>query len=272
MNRIRPVRWLLAVLAAVLAAVAVAVQAQTVRIGGTGSAMGTMKAAIAAYQKAHPGAEFTLVPGLGSGGGIQAVVGGALDIALSGRSVKPADKAENLTQIELARTPLVFASAKAHPGFRLDQVVQIYAGTVEAWPDGARLRLVLRPESDSETALLRGISPDLDRALTAAQARKGLQVAITDTDMADALEQVPGSFGSSTLALIVSEQRRLKPLRLDNAEPSVKALASGAYRHYKPLYLITAATVSPTARDFIAFLKSKSGAKLMSANGYLPLE
>lgn len=256
---------------ALFALFTLAAEAASVRIGGTGSAIGTMKAAAAVYQQAHPGTEIVIVPALGSGGGIKAVAAGALDIGLSGRPLKPDERAQNLSQIELARTPFVFASAKPHPGFTLHQIAQIYAGTLTSWPDGSPLRVILRPESDSETALLRAISPEMSAALSAAQARRGLHTAATDPDMADALEQIPGSIGSSTLALIVSERRRIKPLPLNHVSPGLETLAGGAYPYHKPLYLVTAPAVSAAARDFIAFLQSRAGAKLLARNGYLAL-
>ncbi len=255
-----------------LSCVALSAGATQLKLGGTGSALGTMKVLAAAYRQAHPGTEILIVPALGSGGGIKAVAVGVLDIGLSARALKPAEIAQNLTQAELARTPFVFASMKSHPDFSLSQIVRIFDGTLSRWPDGSPLRLILRPESDSDTPLLRTLSPGMNRALGAAQARPGLYTAPTDHDMADALEKVSGSIGSTTLALIVSEQRRLNPIPLDKVAPSVATLASGAYPYSKPLYLVTAPGVSAAARDFIAFLNSPQGAEILARNGYLALE
>ena len=255
-----------------LSCVALSAGATPLKLGGTGSALGTMKALAAAYQKAQPGTEILIVPALGSGGGIKAVAAGALNIGLSGRALTPAETAQNLTQTELARTPFVFASTKSRPGFSLSQIVRIFDGTLSHWPDGSPLRLILRPDSDSDTALLRTLSPEMNRAVSTAQARPGLYTALTDPDMADALENVPGSIGSTTLALIVSEQRRLNPIPLDKVVPSVATLASGAYPYAKPLYLVTAPGVSAAARDFIAFLKSPPGEVILARNGYLILK
>ena len=54
--------------------------------------------------------------------------------------------------------------------------------------------------------------------------------------------------------------------------PSVAALARGKYPYYKPLYLVTTQSPSETARAFIAFTRSKQGAKILLDNGYLPLD
>ena len=246
--------------------------AERVRIGGTGSAIGTMQMMADAYQKVRPDVSVEVIPALGSGGGIKAVAAGVLNIGLSGRPLKPAERAQNLNQLEFARTPLVFASLKPYPGLTLAQVVQIYDGTISTWPDGSTVRLVIRPESDSETTLLRAISPEMNQALTVAHTRAGLHTAMTDPDMADALEKVPGSIGSSTLALILSENRLIKPIPLNGIVPSVSTIKNGTYPYTKPLYLVTSAALTPDARDFIQYMKSKAGIKLLLRNGYLVLD
>ena len=246
--------------------------ADTIKIGGTGSALGTMKILADAYRVSHPDTQIVVVPALGSSGSIKAVAAGVLDIGLSGRPLKPAEREQNLAEREVARTPLVLASMRAHAGFTLSDIARIYGGTLQAWPDGSPLRPILRPESDSETALLRAMSPEINRAMTIAYARPGVHIAITDQDSADAIEQIPGGLGTSTLALILSEQRTINALPLNGVAPSVAALMRGSYPYFKPLYLITPQNPSGPARAFAAFIQSRQGARILSDNGYLPLQ
>ena len=158
---------------------------------------------------------------------------------------------------------------RSHAGFTLSEVAGIFSGTLKTWPDGSPLRPILRPEADTETQLLRAISPEIDRALTIARARQGVHTAITDQDSADAIERVPGALGTTTLALILSERRKIKILPINGAAPSVSALARGAYPYFKPLYFVTPHDASEPVRAFIAFIQSKQGAKILSDNGYL---
>lgn len=246
--------------------------ADPVKIGGTGSALGIMKILAEAYQASSPGTQIVLVPALGSSGGIKAVAAGVLDIGLSARPLKPAERGWNLAEREIARTPLVLASMRQHAGFTLNDLARVYDGRLSSWPDGSPLRPILRLESDSETALLRAISPELDRALTAAHARPGMHVAIVDQDSADAIERIPGALGSTTLALILSEQRRIKALPLNGVAPSVKALERGQYPYFKPLYFVVSSRPSQQARGFAAFVESGQGMRILSDNGYLPLK
>lgn len=246
--------------------------ADTLKVGGTGSALGTMKILAEAYRASRPDTQIMVVPALGSSGSIKAVAAGVLDIGLSGRPLKPAEREQNLAEREVARTPLVLASMRVHSGFTLSDIVRVYDGTLQTWPDGSPLRPILRPESDSETALLRAISPEIDRALTTAHARPGVHIAITDQDSADAIEHIPGGLGPSTLALILSEQRKIRALPLNGVAPSVAALRRGSYPYFKPLYLVTPQNPSGPARAFAAFIQTRQGARILSDNGYLPLQ
>ncbi len=246
--------------------------ASTVRIGGTGSALGTIKILANAFEASRPDTKIIVVPALGSSGSIKAIAADALDIGLSGRPLKPTERAQSLTEREIARTPLVLASMRAHSGFRLSDIARIYDGRLQTWPDGSPLRPVLRPESETETALLRAISPEIDHAVAVAHARPGVHIAITDQDSADAIEKIPGALGTSTLALILSEQRKIKALPLNGFAPSVAALARGSYPYFKPLYVITPQNPSESARAFAAFIQSWQGARILLNNGYLPLK
>lgn len=246
--------------------------AATVRIGGTGSALGVLTILKNAFQAGHPDTKIIVIPALGSGGGIKAVAAGALDIGLSGRQLKPTERGQSITEQEIARTPLVLATMRTHAGFTLNELTQIFDGTLRTWPDGGILRPILRPETESDTQLLRAISPEINRSLTAAHARQGVHIAITDQDSADAIERIPGALGTSTLALVLSEQRKIKVLALNGVTPSVTALAREDYPYFKPLYLIARQNPPAAVRAFMLFIGSAQGTKILRDNGYLPMK
>lgn len=244
----------------------------TVKIGGTGSALGVLAILKTAFQTGHPDTKIIVVPALGSGGSIKAVAADALDIGLSGRPLKPTERAQSLTEQEIARTPLVLATMYPHAGFSLNELARVLDGTLRTWPDGSILRPILRPETESDTQLLRAISPRIDRSLTIAHARPGVHVAITDQDSADAIEQIPGALGTSTLALVLSEQRKINVLALNGVAPSVPALARGDYPYFKPLYLVARPNPPAAVRAFVQFIRSVQGTKILRDNGYLPIK
>src|SRR3990172_8918567 len=78
------------------------------KIGGTGSAIGTMQEMAKAFRKKFPDVEFVFVPHLGTRGGIKAVLDGAIDIGLSGRSLNEAERKQGGRGFEYARSPVIF--------------------------------------------------------------------------------------------------------------------------------------------------------------------
>jgi phosphate transport system substrate-binding protein len=245
-------------------------QAQTIKIGGTGGALGTIGVLVEAFKKSHPEAKVIVVPGLGSGGGRKALLGGAIDIAVTSKAGKDAEKLEGAVAVLLGRTPFVFATSKKNPASALttQELVDIWNGKTTTWPDGSRLRLILRPENDSDSDVLKKISPAMEQAVKSALSREGMKIAITDTEGTDALEVIQGALGTSTSALLISEKRPLKALSLNGVAPSTKTIANGAYPLFKSIYMVTAAKPSELTVEFTRFLRSSSGREILAQLGH----
>jgi phosphate transport system substrate-binding protein len=244
------------------------IQAETLKIGGSGGAIETMRLLGTEFRKNRPDTNIVIVPSLGSGGGIKAVLAGAIDVAVSSRSLKAAE--QDAVAVEYGRTPLVFvvSSRTKASTITLRELVAIYKGDTKTWPDGNALRLVLRPESESDIDILKGISPEMNDAVKAALVREGMLIAMTDQDNADHLEKIPGAVGTTTLAQILAERRGLKPLTLEGAAPSPRALANKTYPYYKVLYIVTSPKSGPLARKFSEFVRSPAGQAMLARNGY----
>lgn len=245
----------------------------TIRIGGTGTALGSFRELSNAFKKKHPGVNFIILPSLGSGGGIKAVNEGALDIGLSSRPLQDMEILQGAVSVEYARTPFVFAAAMKTEGinYTLEDMVRIFSGETRKWPDGTPIRVVFRPELDMDTIILRGMSPEMDKALTKSLSQEGKMVAITDQEGADIIEKVRGAIGTSTLAQIISEKRPLHTLTLNGVMPDMKNLADGSYKYYKTLYIVTGGKSVPAAKYFIKFINSREGKAVLTKTGHLPL-
>ena len=244
------------------------------KLGGSGSCLGTMQLLAVAFQKSHPDVQITVVPSLGSSGGIKAVSAGALDIGLSARPLKEDERRLGVTAIEYGRTPFVIATASSNyaSGITTAQLENIYAGKLTTWPDGKPLRLVLRPASESDNDILKGMSPNMRVAVSYALGRKGIAQAFTDQDNADAIEKIPGTVGTTTLAQILAERRALKALSLNGATASPETIAGGNYPYYKTLFMVTSSEAKPLAREFVTFVRSQEGRAILIQNGHWATE
>jgi phosphate transport system substrate-binding protein len=266
----RPGRGALPAAALICALAAAGARAEEIRIGGTGAGMGTMRVLADAYAKRDPAAKITLLPSVGSGGGIKAVLAGAIQIAVSARPVNEAEAKAGAVDIEYGRTPFVFATPQGTraTGLTTQNLIDIYAGALDQWPDGTKIRLVMRPAGDSDSEIIRGMSPAMREAATKADQRKGAVFCVTDHEAADSLEMIPGALGPSTLALMLSEQRRLKALALNGVTPDAKSIADGSYPLQKQLRIVTSPKTSAKAHAFVAFVRSSAGQEILRQNGH----
>lgn len=252
---------------------ALATAETVIKIGGSGGALGSMKRLAETFMRSHPGVKIQVLSSLGSSGGIKALMAGALDLAVSGRPLKDDEKANGVTEIQYARTPFVFVVhyKVAKSAVTTHELEQIYGGQLPDWPDGSRIRLVIRPEGDSDTKLLRSISPAMDLAVKSAIGKAGMNFAVTDQDSIDMVAKVPGSLGGATLSQIMTERPPVKILAYNGVKPDVKAMAKGRYPLSKPLYLITMNKSAAAVREFAAFVRSPAGKRILANSGNQPI-
>jgi len=264
----------LKVLLVVAAVFASSAQAESVvRVGGAGSGLGAMKILAGAYEKAHPGVRIQLFPSLGSSGGIKALLTGALDLAISARPLKREERKAGAVQREYARTPLLFAANNSvrKADLTTRELEKIYLGQMLTWPDGSQIRLVLRPDGDTDTQIVKGISAAMERAVKAAAARPGMILAVTSQECSDTLANVSGALGPSTLTEIIAERRSPQVLSYNGVRPTLKALADGSYPLVKPHYLVTMSKTPAAAQQFALFVATAQGRALLAKTGNLVL-
>ncbi len=249
------------------------IRAEVVRIGGTGSGLETMNILAKSFQSKNPNFQFEVVPSLGSSGGIRAVSSRFIQIAVSNRLPKPAEAMAGMQSIEYAKTPFVFVTSKSGVNnLKLTEIADIYAGRQIKWSDGSPVRLVLRDLGDSDNTVLAAMSPEMKEAMLMAHKRKGMRIALSDQESIDAIDELSGSIGASTLALVHAEKRRAKVLSVNGVEPTIANLKNGRYPYSKDLYLIYLETnISVEVKRFLLFIRSAEGQRLMTQVGNLPV-
>jgi phosphate transport system substrate-binding protein len=258
------------VLALLLARSGAAEAVEVMKIGGTGAALGSMLLLADEFSRSNPDIKINTLANLGSAGSVKAVSSGAIDLAVTSRALTLSESKLGVSQLEYARTPFVFAvSAKsAVSAITRQELADIYAGKMTKWPDGKAIRVVLRPPSDIDSAMVKGFTAALGQGLPAAEKRPGVRFAVTDQDAASDLERIPGAIGPSSLALILSEGRALRALKLDGVDPTPANAATKAYPLYKQLFFVTGATRTAAAGRFVAYVRSPAGRKILEDHGH----
>lgn len=242
-------------------------------IGGTGASLGTMRRLGEAFRDENPGVQLVLPNSLGTTGGLRAVIAGAIDIATSVRPVTAEEAAAGARSVQYARSPFGFVTSHRNPPTDLTtaDIVDIFAMKRRTWPDGTPIRVVLRTRRDGDSLFIIERFPATEAVLDATHAKQILPVAQTDQINLDMAEKLEGSFTTSTIAAVISEERNLRILRLDGVAPTLDAIASGAYPHVRPLYFVTTATTSEAGHAFVDFVRSPRGAEILVRCGNAPV-
>jgi phosphate transport system substrate-binding protein len=248
---------------------------ETITMTGTGASIGTMQLMAKYFQKKHPGVTVNVLPSIGSTGGIKAVKEDKIDIGLSFRPLKPEERSEKIIEEPYGRTAFIFGVQDSNPakGFTLTEIEEIYAGKRKTWPDGTPIRLILRPASDGYTEYLAKITPGLKSASEKARSVPGVFVGNTAQDAAIKIEKTPGSFGTTSISLIAAEKRKIKALTVDGAAPTISNVSTGKYPYATTLSLVYKRDkYKGSLKDFIEFIYSRDGQKLLSDNGHVFLQ
>ncbi len=248
--------------------------AEKLLLGGSGSTTALVKLLADAYNKKNPQDMVTVAPALGRSGGIKALQAKSIDIALMAKPLTESERQlTSAVNTEFARTPVVFAIATSNPknDITLSEIEALYTTPDLNWPDGTRVRLVLRPSTDIDSEIVSGISTGVANALVTAAARPGALIAATDEDAITAIQRLPGAFGVTTLGQILVDKRPLKALSIDLKVPSAAAIKSGSYPYFKRHFFAVPQSTSVGAgaitKRFLAFVFSAEGQNLLATHG-----
>ncbi|GAB4374157.1 MAG: substrate-binding domain-containing protein [Kiloniellaceae bacterium] len=242
------------------------------RIGGTGAALSLMAHLGGVFRREHPDVAVEVLPSLGSGGGIRALAEGVLDLAVSARPLKAQEAAEGLQALPLWRTPFVIVSSLRNPTpIAADRLAGLFGDPAARWPDGTPVHIILRPTSESDSALLARSFAGMEEALARARLRPEVPVAQTDQENLRLAGEIGGSLTAATLVQVISEYAAVTVLPIDGIAPTLDNLESGRYPHAKEMILVRRAGDHPALDRFVAFLASPAGSRIIRESGAVPL-
>lgn len=259
-----------AVLAAITSATGVVAQGETfggtVRIGGTGMALAAMQQAGAELSAAEPGIKITVLPSLGTPGGLKALAQAAIDVAVIGRRLKPDEAAKGAVEVGCMTTPLAFVTSHPSPnGVAKAEVPRFYSTDRPTWEDGTPLKVILRARAGSENGYLTAAIPGMAEALEAAYKRPDIPVGVTDQENAEQASRIPGSFAIMSMLQMRAEKLALRPVALDGVMPTERAVSDKTYPLSVDVCIVLPTNPTPAAKRFTDHLKSDRGRALLAS-------
>lgn len=249
-------------------------RAELLTVGGTGSSSPLVQLLFDEFRRQAPNVTLRIIdPPLGTNGALKALAAGRVDLVMAGRPISPEEYALYGQHFDFADTPFVMASrdGKRAKGFSMDQLAEVYEGSLTQWDTGAPMRLVLRGSFESDPLLLKTMGPRMDKAVSLAGQRPGMAGAVNDIATAKLLAEIPGSLGPTTLGLLTTLGLRITVYPLDDVAPTLANLKKGAYPWRKTLTVVLPHAPSPAARSFAAFLRSPRAKAVLLRNDYLPV-
>lgn len=256
------------------ASAAASIPADTVRVDGSAGVMPLVEALAREYQSVQPGALVVVASGLGSKARVDALAEGSIDIAMASHGVDLPELARRgLAAHEIARVAVVFAvdSSTAVRTVTEQQVCDIYAGRSTNWRQlgGADMAIVAlaRPAGEVDADVVAaGLA-----CFPAAGALRAARTLEQPDEMAEALATTRGAIGMTSMPFVERSEGRMRALALGGVVPSAQNVLDGTHRLTRQSFLLIRGTPSPAVANFLTFIASEAGARVIAANAAVPL-
>ncbi|MDD1651897.1 MAG: phosphate ABC transporter substrate-binding protein [Methanomicrobiales archaeon] len=214
------------------------------------------------------------VAGGGSSVGVQAIGEGTADIGMSSREISDAEKAKypGLNPIDVATDAVVVIVHPQNPvsALTLDQVRGLYNGTYQGWDSvGGTLTYPVTIGRDSTSGTRVYFS---EAVMKNEKYRSDMREMNSNGAVKQTVAQTPGAVGYVGLGFIDST---VKPIAIYSngkpVTPSIATILSHQYPISRPLYMITKGQPSGLAQDYLDFILSRDGQKIVADQGFVPL-
>jgi len=246
----------------------------TITVTGSTTVLPIAQKVAEAYMAKTPGADIK-VSGGGSGVGVQAAGEGTADIGMSSRDVKDSEF-QKYTDL---KTTVVAGDGIAlivHPtnkvsSLTLDQIKKIYDGNVTNWSQvgGANEKIVVvgRDAASGTREFF------WEHVMGKGDFAQGMLEKNSNGAVKTTVALTPGAIGYVGLGYIDAEVKAIKVNKNGTLiEPSVANVINGTYPISRSLYFLTkGAPKAGLATEFINFLLSVDGQKIVEEEGFVPL-
>jgi phosphate transport system substrate-binding protein len=251
----------------------VATATNVLTFAGSGTNLPIVRLLAASYESKHPGVHIIVPPSIGSTSGIRATADGAIDIGLVSRRLSSKETHLGLEIYTYAHTPLIIGVHPTVPAENLTygEIVDIYRGKKSKWSNGKEIIVLTREPSDSTIEVMNREIAGFAAAYLESQDKKRWTTLFKDAEMNEALARTPNAIGFTDLGSLTIEKHLIKPLKVNGIAPSIKNIRQGRYLLVKPLmFVYRKDKLTPAARDFMNYVQSKEGRRILLRNGYLP--
>lgn len=232
------------------------------------------------FIKSHPRTNVTVTGG-GSGVGISSLMNGTTEIAQTSRRIKFDERKKikfdgnNLREVEVAYDALAVV---VHPSNKISQLTReqlsgIFTGKIKNWKEvgGEDLRIIpySRETSSGTYEFFK------ESVMKHKNFMSGIMSMPANGAVIQSVSQTKGAIAYVGLAYL---SNRVKPLAVSYdsgktfVKPTVQTAKNKTYPIVRPLYFYYLAKDEAKVKDFLDFLLSSEGQKIVEETGYVPIK
>ncbi|OEE67640.1 phosphate ABC transporter substrate-binding protein [Enterovibrio norvegicus FF-33] len=250
---------------------------ETITVSGSTSVTEVMEVLAETYQTQN-GNTFIEVQGTGSSAGVKAAKNGTSMFGMASRSLKDSEKEPTLKETVIARDGIAVVVNNANPlvDLTIEQIAKIYRGDVKNWAEvGGENKPIVVVTRDTASGTrgafedIMSLKRDINGMKVSAISQRA-QVGNGNGVVKTIVANNPFAIGYISLGSIDAS---LKAVKVDGVEATSDAVAAGKYKVARPfLVLSKAGKPSPAAEDFMTWVTSVEGQKIVSSQGYVPVQ
>jgi len=238
-----------------------------------------------AYTAQHPEVRISVTGG-GSGTGIAALINGTVDIANASRRMKPEEieraRANGIEPVEhvVAGDAIAVVVNPANPisALTIDQLSDIFTGQITRWNEvGGEDRpiVLLSRESNSGTYMyfLEHVVRKGEKGNQSLFSPDALLMPSSEGISAE-IRQNPNAIGYDGLGYVTPDQKVIAVARTAEGPyvaPSVETVNDGTYPIARLLYMYTCGQPKGVIKDYLDWILSEEGQRIVAELGFVPL-
>ncbi|MDD5668502.1 MAG: phosphate ABC transporter substrate-binding protein [Candidatus Omnitrophica bacterium] len=248
--------------------------AEKIVVAGSTTVLPIAQKAAEVFMNNNPDSDIS-VRGGGSGVGIASLIDGTCDIGNSSRSIKDTELDKAVTNGRSLKANVIAMDGICiivHPSNSITeltkkQIKEIYTGTVSNWAQlGGTDETIVVISRDSASGTFEAFGT---LALDGAKVRSDALMQASNQAVASTVSKTPGAIGYVGLGYVSSS---VKAVDVNGVKASKETVLTNKYLLGRPLFMYTNGEPKGLAKQFIDFILSPAGQKLVEEEGFVGLK
>lgn len=242
----------------------------SITVSGSTSVGPLMEKEAEKFQEANSGMKVEINQ-LGSSAGIKDTINGTVQIGMSSRDLKEQEKAEGLTEVEIAYDGIAIISNKANnvKSLTMSQVKDIYTGKIKNWKElggkDSEIVVVSREDGSGTRDAFQEIVGYTSEELT-----KKAQIGDGSGNIKSTVAGNENAIGFISFEYV---DDKINAINIDEIAPKAENVKNKSYKISRPFLLIyKEENLKDNGNKLIDFILSEEGQKIVEENGLIRIK